>query len=173
MYFARDCRLAHWFIREQQGESHTSFQMILARVVVVTCARRKAIKSKKLLLKKEHRAPPPGYHSVTSHDAPGREIVVFPGSPCVPAYPAYMLTCRTALHKDPYRDLTLQKMWFGERYRDDAHVFNRYRLWYRPAWRCLTDSVGHPQEFDSAFVGSGQSSAWGWRQRAERKVLHL
>lgn len=32
----------------------------------------------------------PGFHSCTSDSLPGREVIVFPGSPGTPAYPAYV-----------------------------------------------------------------------------------
>ena len=38
------------------------------------------------------------------------EVVVFPGSPGVPAYPAYIITYKTPLNKDPYRDLAIMRL---------------------------------------------------------------
>ena len=46
-----------------------------------------------------------GFHSITSADEPGREIVVFPGSPGTPSYPAYIVSYTTGLCNDPYRTL--------------------------------------------------------------------
>ena len=72
-----------------------------------------------------------GFHSITSADEPGREIVVFPGSPGTPSYPAYIVSYTTCLCKDPYRDLNLcVPSTLGDRC--DAHVFACYRRWYRP-----------------------------------------
>ena len=42
-------------------------------------------------------------HSVTSNDAPGREMEEFPGSPGTPAYPAYVLTYSGSIWKRIHR----------------------------------------------------------------------
>ncbi|CAJ1447023.1 unnamed protein product [Effrenium voratum] len=65
-------------------------EVILARVAVGHCAPKAPLKEQKQLLRPEHREPPPGFHSCTSDTAPGREVIVFPGSPGTPAYPAYV-----------------------------------------------------------------------------------
>ena len=41
--------------------------------------------------------------------------------------------------KDPYRDLKLFHLRFGDKC--DAHVFAYYRHWYRPAWRTQDESA--------------------------------
>ena len=69
--------------------------------------------------------------------APGREVVVFPGSPGTPAYPAYVprkgsraarrpkvITYRCPLLPNPYRDPELLRVNFEDR--QQAHVFARY-----------------------------------------------
>ena len=101
-YFARDPRLAHYFVRGARSISGGRSKMILARVVVGWCAKKQAVRSARDLTKREHREAPNGFHSCTSWDSPGREIVVFPGSPGSPVFPAYVLTYKTPWQGDPY-----------------------------------------------------------------------
>ena len=111
VYFSRDPRLAHFFLRQARQDDHAECKIILCRVVVGWCVRKAAIRNKHHLLRPEHRKPPEGFQSVTSEDVSGREVVVFPGNPCTPAYPAYVLTYTTPFQSDPYRDGPTSKRW--------------------------------------------------------------
>ncbi|CAE8647368.1 unnamed protein product [Polarella glacialis] len=137
VYFARDPRLAHYFAQSNRNKAVSAEsaqqqqQLILARVVVGCCAPRVALRQQQQLLSPEHREPPPGFHSCTSDACPGREVIVFPGSPGTPAYPAYVLTCRCPLlSSNPYGKADLLRIDFEAR--RDAHAFQRYLRRFRP-----------------------------------------
>eukprot|EP00913_Durusdinium_trenchii_P009941 g9330.t1 len=136
VYFARDPRLAHHFAQMSKSGKQTEIcQVILARVVVGRCALKAPLKDQRQLLRPEHREPPTGFHSCTSNSAPGREVVVFPGSPGTPAYPAYVITYRmprdstrsTSLG-NPYREQLL-RVDFEDR--ASSQAFHRYQHHWR------------------------------------------
>jgi len=155
VYFARDPRLAHFFVQGRRNEPPREMcQLILARVVVGSCARRPPIRQQEDLLRPEHRGPPVGYHSCTSGACAGREIIVFPGSPGTPAYPAYVISYRCALQNNPYRDSELMRVDFDSRW--DANVFDRYRRLNRAA-RPLDDNPQEPAK--NVPVSASQDSA--------------
>ena len=146
-------------MREFCGSVDATFQLILARVVVGWSGKRAKISSRKELMLIKNREPPEGCQSVTSEDAPGCEIVVFPGNLGVPVYPAYVITYRSPLNKDLYRDLTLLRMSFSNR--ETAHVFNYYKKHFRQGWSCQREApgIGNPQDGPPARWPGGPPGA--------------
>eukprot|EP00931_Biecheleriopsis_adriatica_P016667 TRINITY_DN12230_c0_g1_i2.p1 TRINITY_DN12230_c0_g1~~TRINITY_DN12230_c0_g1_i2.p1 ORF type:complete len:518 (-),score=44.44 TRINITY_DN12230_c0_g1_i2:137-1531(-) len=158
VYFARDPRMAQFFIRRSRNDLDAELQLLLCRVVVGWCSKKPGIKNSKELLRPDNRRPPDKCHSVTSDTMPGREIIVFPGSPGTPVYPAYVLSYTTQSRVDPYRDnVGLLRLELPQSGRERSHVFKKYRLQYRPRWQAVSnkstrtnpnepdDSVAHQQ----------------------------
>ncbi|CAE8684827.1 unnamed protein product [Polarella glacialis] len=152
VYFARDPRLAQFFAQSTRKTDDAELSLLLCRVAVGRCSKKAAIVKSKDLLLPENRRPPESCHSVTSQDAPGREIVVFPGSPATPVYPAYVLTYTTPLIADPYKDrINLQTVALPQAGRARSHVFEQYKISCRPHWnwkrRPTNPQSSNPQEF--------------------------
>jgi hypothetical protein len=161
VYFARDPRLAHALVREVRRQSDAEFKILLCRVVVGWCERKHVVRKKDVAFH-EHRKPPDGSHSVTSHDMPGRKIEVFPGNPSTPAYPEYILTYKSPLQSDPYKD-GMQLLTPSLSNREDSHVFNRYRRQYRPQWHLTQprdENQDNLQEASHGSVAAKESTPW-------------